>query len=223
VSSAAAAAVRGDDGPMPPMAPPAAPEPPFVSPSALESGAATTAGAGAGAEGEEEEEQEEATAGYRTERPRGFSSSSRDLLPNLHTLPWHAGLLLATNAAAAAAARRPRRSRLSLPGASEGDSPSSDSAPQSSASSSEGGAIHVDVLTLGPPQPLQHALIKFVGPRGEEIGQGVISVGSAFAASTSAGVGSVGVAGASSSLSAFLRQRLGAPQHLARQVRTREG
>jgi hypothetical protein len=38
-------------------------------------------------------------------------------------------------------------------------------------------SILIDVLTLGPPRSMQHALVKFVGKRGKELGQGVVCVG----------------------------------------------
>lgn len=38
-------------------------------------------------------------------------------------------------------------------------------------------SILLDVLTLGPPRHMQHALIKFVGKHGKELGQGFLCVG----------------------------------------------
>ncbi len=38
-------------------------------------------------------------------------------------------------------------------------------------------SVTMEVLTLGPSRSMQHALIKFVGKRGKELGQGVFCVG----------------------------------------------
>jgi hypothetical protein len=38
-------------------------------------------------------------------------------------------------------------------------------------------ALQVEVLTLGPLPPPRHALIKFLGLGGRELGQGVVCVG----------------------------------------------
>lgn len=42
-------------------------------------------------------------------------------------------------------------------------------------------SIVMDALTLGPPHTMQHALIKFVGKKGKELGEGVMCVGELLA------------------------------------------
>lgn len=94
------------------------------------------------------------------ERPSSFSSSS--IFPPSTSSP---------SMGAAVAAARADTSRVV-----EGTSLSSQDASSESKENDGGTAARVNVLTMGPPRPCQHALIKLIDKCGKELGQGVFHV-----------------------------------------------
>lgn len=125
----------------------------------------------------------------------GSSSSSSGgtttrKLENLHCIPWTRGLeydannlpFLRRDNSSSSSIFSPGTSSPSLAVVAAAASRIVGGTPLSSHGSSEtkegegGTATRVNVLTMGPPRPCQHGLIKFMGKRGKELGQGVFHV-----------------------------------------------